>query len=427
MSVSRRTVLRGIGATMALPWMESLPAWGSASTKGTVFPGRFAVLFMGNGINGNHWWAKGSGAAMTLSRSLAPLDPLKRKIIVVNGLFNKPALGMGIHPAQTGNLLSGAALGRGSNVSAGITVDQVIANHVGRETREAALSLACEPSIQGRHDTGFSLAYCSHIAWRSAHSPVPNMVDPAAAFGRLFAIAPRSNGQTVLDRVRDSGRTLVRSLSRRDQAALDEHFTGVRELEQRIDRWQATTGRSDDVRFPIHAGDGRGGDVREHARLMCDIIALAFQIDATRVATLVLASDLSAQAYRFLGVNQGHHDASHDDLSDGYERITRFHVGQLAYLAERLDGMSEGDGTVLDHCCLLWLSNMWAGWKHDNMKLPVVLAGGLNGTLETGRTLDYLYAGDENRRLCSLYLSIMDRMGIQLERFGDADRRLAGL
>src|SRR5207245_11412638 len=143
--------------------------------------------------------------------------------------------------------------------------------------------------------------------------------------------------------------------------------------------------------------------------------------------SLILARDLSSLAYPFLDVRDDHHAASHDDLSDGYERIARFHVSQLAYLAGKLDAMPEGDGTVLDHCCLLWLSNMWSGWKHGNMKIPVVLAGGLGGTLDTGRSLEYLYAGDENRRLCSLYLSIMDRMGVTLERFGDADPRLVGL
>jgi hypothetical protein len=160
---------------------------------------------------------------------------------------------------------------------------------------------------------------------------------------------------------------------------------------------------------------------------MCDIIALAFQSDKTRVASLLLCRDLSSLYYPFLDVREGHHSASHNDLSEGYERISRFHLSQLAYLATRLDAMPEGEGTVLDHSCLLFLSNMWSGWKHDNMKLPVVTAGGLGGTLETGRTLEYLYAGDDNRKLCSLYLSLMDRMGVRLDRFGDSETRLAGL
>jgi hypothetical protein len=160
---------------------------------------------------------------------------------------------------------------------------------------------------------------------------------------------------------------------------------------------------------------------------MTDILAMALQTDKTRIASLLLARDLSGLYYPFLQVKGDHHSASHDDLSDGYERIARFHLSQFAHLAQRLDEMPEGEGTVLDNCCLLFLSNMWAGWKHDNMKLPVVTAGGLGGTLQTGRALDYLNAGDENRKLCSLYLSIMDRMGVKLEHFGDADTRLASL
>jgi hypothetical protein len=158
---------------------------------------------------------------------------------------------------------------------------------------------------------------------------------------------------------------------------------------------------------------------------MCDIIAIAFQTDKTRVASLLLARDLSAMYYPFLEVREGHHAASHNNASDGYERIARFHLSQLAYLATKLDGMKEGDGTVLDNSCLMWLSNLWIGRKHDNTRLPLVLAGGLGGTLQTGRTLNFLEAGDENRKLCSLFLSLMDRMGLKLDKFGDADTRLA--
>jgi hypothetical protein len=179
---------------------------------------------------------------------------------------------------------------------------------------------------------------------------------------------------------------------------------------------------------PVFAMDrpanGLPEDLREHARLMCDIIAIAFQTDKTRVATLLLARDLSAMYYPFLQVKEGHHAASHNNLSEGYERIARFHLSQLAYLATKLDGMPEGSGTVLDNSCLMFLSNMWIGRKHDNTRLPLVLAGGLGGTLQTGRTLDYIQAGDDNRKLCSLYLSLMDRMGVELDKFGDAETRL---
>jgi len=407
--ISRRTVLRGVGVAIALPWLESMPAWGGPVVRGMPgpFPKRFAVLFMGNGINGNHWWAKGSGAEMRLSKSLAPLEPFKKKINVLNGLFNQAAVGMGIHPAQTGNLLSGVPIGKGAIVRAGITLDQVIANHAAQETPQASLVLACERPMTGNHETNFSMAYSSHISWQRAASPVPTEVRPARAFDSLFDNRGTLRCGSILDRVSEQAESLTRHVSSTDKHRLDEYLTGVREVERRTDRMPE--------------------DLRDHARLMCDIIALAFQTDTTRVASLLLARDLSSLRYPFLAVREDHHAASHDDLSDGYERISRFHLSQLAYLAEKLDAMPEGEGTVLDNCCLLWLSNMWAGWKHDNMKLPVVLAGGLGGTLQTGRALDYLYAGDDNRKLCSLYLSIMDRMGVKLDRFGDAETSLAGL
>ena len=434
--VSRRAVLRGVGVTMALPWLESLPAFGAQTAAAGPFPKRFAVLFMGNGINGNHWWAKGSGAEMKLSKSLQPLEPIKQKINVINGLFNQPAVGMGIHPGQTGNLLSGVPIQRGAIVKAGITMDQVIANHVGPDTPHASIVLACEQPMTGYHETNFSMAYSSHISWQNADSPVPNEVYPSLAFDSLFENRGSLRYTSILDRVKERAEVLSRKVSSTDKYKLDEYLSSVREVEQRIERMRTVKDKADDLaksKGPVvytameRPQNGLPEDLRDHTRLMCDIVALAFQTDKTRVASLLLARDLSSLYYPFLGVKEGHHGASHDDLSEGYERISRFHLSQLAYLAQKLDAMPEGEGTVLDNCCLMWLSNMWAGWKHDNMKVPVVLAGGLGGTLQTGRSLDYLYAGDDHRRLCSLYLSLMDRMGVKLERFGDAETRLANL
>ena len=417
MKISRRAVLRGAGVTLALPWLESMSAWAAPAP----FPRRFAVLFMGNGINGNHWWAKGSGADMKLSQSLAPLEPLKKKITVINGLFNKPAVGMGIHPAQTGNLLSGVPIQKGPIVRAGITMDQVLANRLGQETPQPSIVLACERPMTGYHETSFSMMYSSHISWQNADSPVQSEVYPSLAFDRLFENCGSLRRQSILDRVGEPAGSLRRTVSSADKARLDAYLTGVRDVERQVEPLRGSSV------FGMDPRNGLPEDLRDHARLMCDIIALAFQTDRTRIASLLLARDLSSLHYPFLGVREGHHDASHDDLSDGYERISRFHLSQLAYLAGKLDAMPEGDGTVLDNCCLLWLSNMWAGWKHDNMKVPVVLAGSLGGTLETSRALDYLYAGDDNRKLCSLYLSIMDRMGVKLDRFGDAETRLENL
>jgi len=392
-------------------------------------------VFMGNGINGNHWWAKGQGAEMKLGKSLEPLEPLKHKINVINGLFHPLAVGKGIHPGQTGNLLSGVPIQKGAIVRGGITMDQVLANRVGQETAHASMVLACEQPMTGYHETNFSMAYSSHISWQSADSPVPNEVYPSLAFDSLFENRGSLRNQSILDRVKDRAEAMQQKVSSSDKSKLDEYLTSVREVEQRIERMRQDKDKADDraAKKAVPAlsmerpENGLPEDLREHTRLMCDIIAMAFQTDKTRIASLLLARDLSGLYYPFLEVRGDHHGASHDDLSDGYERISRFHLSQFAYLAGKLDAMPEGEGTVLDHTCLLYLSNMWAGWKHDNMKVPVLLAGGLGGDLETGRSLDYLYDGDDNRKLCSLYLSLMDRMGVKLDTFGDSDTRLARL
>jgi hypothetical protein len=432
--VDRRTVLRGAGVTMCLPWLDSLTAF-AAAPPSSAFPKRFAVLFMGNGVNENQWGAEGSGADMKLSQSLSPLEPLKKKINVINGLFNKNSTGQGIHPAQTGSLLTGAPITRGPVVHSGISVDQMIASRIGQETLQPSIVLACEQPMTGYHETNFSLAYSSHISWQNADSPVPNEVYPALAFDTLFENRGSLRNLSILDRVRDAAQTLSRQISSTDQQKLDEYMTSVREVETRIEGMRKNQDKAEELaklkNRPAlsmeRPANGLPEDFRDHTRLMCDIIALAFQTDKTRVASLLLARDLSALYYPFLDVKDGHHAASHDNLSDGYERIARFHLSQLAYLAAKLDAMPEGEGTVLDNSCLMFLSNLWAGRVHNSMRLPVVLAGGLGGTLQTGRSLDYLSAGDENRKMCSLYLGIMDRMGITLDRFGDADTRLANL
>jgi uncharacterized protein DUF1552 len=419
---------------MALPWLESLNAFGATTGTGE-FPKRFAVLFMGNGVNEDHWGSEGSGAAMKLSRTLEPLEPLKHKINVINGLFNKHSTGQGIHPAQTGSLLTGAPLTRGPIIHSGISIDQLIASRVGHETLQPSIVLACEQPMTGYHETNFSMAYSSHISWQNAESPVPNEVYPALAFDTLFENRGSLRNLSILDRVRDEAQSLSRRISTTDQHKLDEYMTSVREVETRIESMRKSQEKAEDLaklkNRPAlsmeRPANGLPEDFREHTRLMCDIIALAFQTDKTRVASLLLARDLSALYYPFLDVKDGHHAASHNNLSDGYERIARFHVSQLAYIATKLDAMAEGEGTVLDNSCLMFLSNLWAGRLHTSTRLPVVLAGGLGGALETGRSLDYLNAGDENRKMCSLYLGIMDRMGITLDRFGDAETRLAGL
>jgi hypothetical protein len=435
--LTRRTLLLGTGVALGLPWLESLPVLGGEAPAGEAAskpPKRFAALFMGNGISPNHWWAKGAGEQMELSKSLEPLAPYKSKLNVISGLFNKQATGVGIHPGQTGNILSGAALQKGAVLKGGISVDQVLANHLGEATIQPSLVLGCEQPITGYHETNFSMAYSSHISWHDANSPVPMEVYPSLAFDSLTGNHGSQRAKSILDRVSEHAASLRRQVSRSDQAKLDEYLESIRDVEKQIERTRAQKERADEnaadrsrpAALMPRPDNGLPEDIREHMKLMCDIIALAFQTDKTRVATLLLCRDLSGLFYPFLDVRTAHHPTSHDDESDDYERVTRYYVSQFAYLTGRLAEMPEGESTVLDNSCLMFVSNMWSGSHHDSGKLPIVTAGGLGGALETGRVLSYLDKPDDQRRLCSLYLSLLQRMEVPAKSFGDATEALAG-
>lgn len=432
--LSRRTVLRGAGCTVALPWLESMSAYAD-TPPASAFPKRFGVVFLGNGINEDHWAASGEGATMRLSKTLQPLEPLKHKLNVIEGLYVKALTGQGIHPGQTGSLLSGAKIARGAVIHSGISVDQMIASKVGEDTAQSSIVLACEQPMTGYHETNFSMAYSSHISWQSPDSPVPVEVYPSQAWDNLFDNRGSLLNISVLDRVKDRATALTREISSSDKSKLDEYLTSVREVEKRVEGMRkeklgaedAAKGKNKVAARMDRPANGLPEDLREHAKLMCDLIAIAFQTDKTRVASLLISRDLSAMYYPFLNVKEGHHAASHANNNDGYERIARFHVSQYAYLASKLDAMKEGEGTVLDNSCLMFLSNLWIGRKHDNFRLPLLLTGGLGGTLKTGRVLDYLQDKPDNRKMCSLYLSLLDRFGINVKEFGDSTTRLERL
>jgi hypothetical protein len=356
--LSRRAFLRGVGVTMALPWFESIPAWGAATPAADLtnpFPKRFAAIFMGNGINGLHWWAKGTGSEMELSRTLEPLAPFRQKLNVINGLFNKPAVGVGIHPGQTGNILSGMPLMKGAVLRGGISMDQVLANSVGPGNHAAqpgaSAASSRSPAITRRISRWLTVRISP---WQSADSPVPMEVYPSLAFDSLFENRGNKRTQSILDRIKADASSLSRKISSEDNRKLDEYLTSVREVEKRVDRMRNDQTKAEEN--AKHRGkemitmkrpdNGLPEDIRDHMKLMCDIVALAFQTDKTRVATLVLCRDLSGLFYPFLDVRDAHHSASHNDRSDAYERISRYYVSNLAYLAGRLDSMAEGEGTV---------------------------------------------------------------------------------
>src|ERR1700756_1199576 len=228
---SRRVVLKGAGCSMALPWLESVNAFADPAD----FPKRFGVVFLGCGVNENHWSAEGQGATMKLSKTLEPLEPLKQKINVIDGLFVKSLTGQGIHPGQTGSLLSGAHISKGAIIHSGISVDQMIANRIGEDTPQSSIVLACEQPMTGYHETNFSMAYSSHISWQTPDSPVPNEVYPSLAWDNLFENRGSLRNMSIHDRVMDDADALSRQIGSSDKAKLDEYFTSVREVEKRVD------------------------------------------------------------------------------------------------------------------------------------------------------------------------------------------------
>ncbi|MBA4188647.1 MAG: hypothetical protein C0467_11665 [Planctomycetaceae bacterium] len=420
--VSRRLMLKGLGASVALPWLESVPVFAGEAAKKA--PQRFACLFIGDGISPPHWWAKGKGADMELGSSLTPLAPFKEKINVINGLHNKE--GDGGHAKCTGNILSGAALTRGRTIKGGVSMDQMLAKHYEEETAQPSLVLGCEQPVSGFHESQYSMVYASHISWRNPDSPVPIELYPSLAFDSLFGGKAGKLQGSILDDVLDQAKSLSGNVSGTDKAKLEEYLSSVRETEQRVQRLNKmakddTTAVPANQRPPV----GQPKDFREYCRLMCDIIALAFQTDRSRVATLLMSRDLSGQVYPFLGIRDDHHSYSHSNEGKEFQSIVKCHVEQYAYLIEKLSKMKEGERSVLDNSCIMFVSEHWNA--HNGNQVPLVLAGGLGGTLQTGRSLDYLKAGNGKRKLCSLYLSIMDRMGLKQSEFGDAKEHLAGI
>ena len=431
---TRRTFLRGVGVSMALPWLESLPVWSQESSpqRAAQPPVRFACLFSGNGFHSQQWWARGEGVNMELGQVLDSLRPFREKMNFIRGLYNAEALIGGIHSCQTGNLLSGAHLAPGGEIRSGISCDQVIAQRNRGQTKVPSLVLGCEPSIAAIHKN-YSMVYSSHISWSSPTTPTPLEVFPALAFDRLFRDDVGRADQSVLDAVLEDARSLRNRVSTTDQRRLDEYLSSVREVETQINQagqarrlqgWRPTLDRPN---LPRPA-DGMPQDIDQHMRLMCDILVLAFQTDTTRVCTLKLNNDHSSLRFPNLRASSGrggidymiHHLLSHSNNAD-WLKVNQFFTEQVAYIASRLDRIQEGERTLLDNSMILYCSSMMTG-GHDNNQLPVVLLGKGGGQIRTGRVLDYL--NRPNRKTCSLYLALMEKAGVRLDRFGDSQERL---
>ena len=422
-------MLRGLGVTMALPWLESLPVWGDeprGNKSASEAPVRLAVLFAGNGFHSKEWWATGEGKNMELGKVLAPLTDFREKMLFVRGLYNAEALKGNIHSSQTGNLLSGARLASDGEIRSGTSIDQLLAQRYGTATKVPSLVLGCEKSNPSVHKK-YSMLYSSHVSWSSPTTPTPLEVYPALAFDRLFKDEVHRGDKSVLDAVLDDARDLRRHISSTDQRKLDEYLDSVRDVEQRIDHagqkgelqgWRPTLAQPNIPRPP----DGIPLDIAEHMRLMCDILVLAFQTDTTRICTLKLNNDHSSLRFPNLGVDYMiHHLLSHSDTAD-WLKVNQFFLEQVAYIARKLEGIQEGSRTALDNTMILFLSSMMTG-GHDATQLPALLLGGGGGRIKGGRVLDY--REKPSRQMCRLYLSMMDKMDVRLDTFGDATEPLA--
>jgi hypothetical protein len=426
---SRRTFLRGVGVTMALPWMESLAVWGDQARAATVAsqaPVRLAVMFSGNGFHSREWWAKGSGKDMQLGKVLEPLSDFREKLLVIKGLFNAEALKGNIHSSQTGNLLSGAPLASGGEIRSGTSIDQLVAQRHGRSTKVPSLVLGCEKSNPSVHKN-YSMLYSSHISWSSPTTPTPLELYPSLAFDRLFKDGVGKGDRSVLDAVLADANSFRLGISSSDQRKFDEYLESVREIEQRIDRagkggmlegWRPTLDKPNVPRPP----DGIPQNIADHMRLMCDIMVLGFQTDATRVCTLKLNNDHSSLRFPHLNVDYMiHHLLSHSDTAD-WLKVNQFFLQQVGYVARKMNSIQEGERTLLDNSMLLFCSSMHTG-GHDATRLPVVVLGRAGGKIKGGRVLNY--HDKPNRKMCSLYLSMLDKCGIHLDKFGDSTERLA--
>jgi hypothetical protein len=442
--IPRRTFLRGIGTAIALPALDAMiaPARLLGATPGsplaTAAPKRMAFVYVPNGMNMAKWTPAGVGTDYALSPTLEPLAAHRADFNVISGLTHKCAFGNGDgggdHARASATYLTGRqAKKSASDVQIGISVDQVAANAIGQNTRFPSLELSCDRGQEaGSCDSGYSCAYQFNISWRSEKLPMNPEIEPKAAFDRLFGsgspdesrearLRRERQSRSVLDLVMDQTRRLQRNLGANDRAKLDEYLTAVREVERRIEQ---------NGRMPPTVPEGAMGDFNadytfeRHMRLMFDLMTLAFQTDSTRISSFLVSHDGGNRPYPFAGVTSGHHSTSHHrnsaDNLDKLARIDRWHATQFAYFLDRLKSVKEGEGTLLDNCMIVYGGGISDGNSHSHDDLPTLVAGHAGGSMTPGRHIKL----ESATPMTNLYLSMLDRMGAPLERFGDSSGRL---
>ncbi len=442
---SRRHFLRGAQFALALPFLASFPARCAESGKRTAAsadqpPVRFACVFFSNGVEPAHWWARGAGSQMVVGPGLAPMQPYVEDMVFLKGLYNAQAdAHKSVHLGRIANLLSGSWVSTDQNeIRCGQSMDQLLAQQIGSQTLVRSLVLGIEPT-ELRLEDGLSMLYGSAISWSSPTKPAMKEIYPARVFDQLVGnAANRAIDGSILDDVLAESQHLRSDLAKPDQLKLDEYLESIRDIElrlrraereERLEGWRPTLTEPNLAR----PAEGLPQNVPDHMKLMMDLIVLAFQMDKTRIATCMLNNDLSQMNFGFLDGVQGslHLDLTHNGRDPQreamYLKTNQFHVQQFAYLVERLKRIDEGGSSLLDNSLLLCCSNLFDGDRHQADEMPMLLAGRGGGTLVTGRVLDYRDRGDAHRRACSLYLSLLDRLGANVAQFGDAHTPLEDL
>jgi hypothetical protein len=429
--LSRRTILRGLGAAVSLPLLDAMvPAF--ASTTPTATSLRLAFIYVPNGVLMDQWTPASDGANFELPRILAPLAPHRDNVLVLSGLTQNTGRslgdGAGDHARASATYLTGVHPKKtdGGGICSGISVDQVAASHVGATTKLPSLELACEDGrLVGNCDSGYSCAYNNTLSWRTPSTPLPPEVNPRVVFERLFGSLDenpadrqrrRHDETSILDYVFDDTRRLTSQLGSSDHRKIDEYLTSVREIERRIQ-----IAEKDDDQAPpsFKKPDGVPADFADYSRLMFDLMLVAFQTGVTRVSTFMLGREGSLRAYREIGISDAHHPITHHsgnpDLIEKIVRINAYHMEQFAYFLGKMKSTPDGDGTLLDHSQIVYGSGLSDGNMHQHNNLPVLLAG-----KSGGRHITYPAETPMN----NLHLALLDRMSVHIDSLGDSNGEL---
>jgi len=443
----RRTFLRGLGVGIALPLLDAMmPTRTFAAAASGKTPVRMAFMFVPNGAHMPDWTPTANGADYEMPWILQPLTAHREDLLILSGLTHDRGRanddGGGDHARSASTWLTGMQplKSEGSQIRLGLSADQHAAKIIGRETRFPSLELGLEPGRQGgKCDTGYSCAYSNNLSWSDETTPLAREMNPRLVFERLFASElPKDQSEgvarrkiykkSILDFVLEDAKSLSGRVGGHDREKIDQYLTAIREIEQRVENAERMVASANtNVAAGYEIPEGVPESYEHHAKLMCDMMVLAFQGDVTRVCTFMLANEGSNRSYRNVGVSDGHHNLSHHQGDHAKQlkirEINRFHMQQYAYVLDRMKSIKEGEGTLLDNCMLVYGGGLADGNAHEHFNLPLLMAGSGGGTVTPGRHLTY----SRETPMCNLLVSMLERVGAPVTRFGDSTGALRGL